>query len=57
MKHYLERLELIVSLKDNRIIVEVPSFRLDINSEVDLIEEVGRLYGFHNIETKPLWGY
>ena len=24
--------------------------------EADLIEEVGRLYGFHNIESKPLIG-
>ncbi len=34
----------------------VPTFRLDIDIEADLIEEVGRLYGFHNIESKPLLG-
>lgn len=34
----------------------VPTFRLDVNIEADLIEEVGRLYGFHNIESKPLLG-
>ncbi len=34
----------------------IPSFRLDLNSEVDLIEEIGRLHGFHNIKTKPLVG-
>lgn len=34
----------------------VPTFRLDISIEADLIEEVGRLYGFHNIESKPLVG-
>jgi phenylalanyl-tRNA synthetase beta chain len=34
----------------------VPTFRLDIGIEADLIEEVGRIYGFHNIESKPLVG-
>jgi phenylalanyl-tRNA synthetase beta chain len=34
----------------------VPTFRLDIEIEADLIEEVGRIYGFHNIEPKPLVG-
>ncbi|WFA09878.1 phenylalanine--tRNA ligase subunit beta [Tissierella sp. Yu-01] len=34
----------------------VPTFRLDINIEADLIEEVGRLYGFHNIQPKALLG-
>ncbi len=35
---------------------EIPTYRLDIDIEADLIEEVGRLYGFHNIESKPLLG-
>ncbi|MEK7263712.1 MAG: phenylalanine--tRNA ligase subunit beta, partial [Bacteroidota bacterium] len=30
----------------------VPSFRPDITSEIDLIEEVARIYGYDNIETK-----
>src|SRR5690606_490299 len=34
----------------------VPTFRLDIKIEADLIEEVGRLYGFHNIQPKALLG-
>jgi len=34
----------------------VPTFRMDISIEADLIEEIGRLYGFHNIESKPLLG-
>lgn len=36
--------------------VKVPTFRLDVEREVDLIEEVGRIYGFHNIPNKPLLG-
>jgi len=31
------------------MMVEVPSFRRDLKSEVDLIEEVARLYGYDNI--------
>lgn len=47
----------IKSTFDGKLIqAEVPTYRLDINIEADLIEEVGRLYGFHNIETKPLRG-
>ncbi len=32
--------------------VEVPSFRGDIYREIDLIEEVARIYGYHNIPTR-----
>ena len=31
--------------------VEVPSFRPDVEREIDLVEEVGRIYGFDNIPT------
>jgi len=37
--------------------VTVPSFRLDIEFDVDLIEEVGRIYGYHNIEPQPIKMY
>jgi phenylalanyl-tRNA synthetase beta chain len=37
--------------------VTVPSFRLDIELDVDLIEEVGRIYGYHNIEPMPIKMY
>ncbi len=33
-----------------KLMVVVPSFRRDIHEEVDLIEEVARVYGFGNIE-------
>jgi phenylalanyl-tRNA synthetase beta chain len=35
---------------DEYLHVEVPSYRNDIESEVDLIEEVARLYGYHKIK-------
>lgn len=31
--------------------VKVPSFRPDVTREIDLIEEVGRIYGYENIPT------
>ncbi len=36
---------------DQMILVEAPSFRVDIEREADLIEEVARLYGYNNIPT------
>jgi phenylalanyl-tRNA synthetase beta chain len=39
------------------LLVDVPSFRFDINLEEDLVEEVGRIYGYENIpETLPVGG-
>jgi len=36
--------------------VEVPSFRFDITQDVDLVEEILRVYGYENIPTTPLEG-
>ncbi len=33
------------------ILVEVPSFRVDVSGEIDLVEEVARLYGYDNIQS------
>ena len=32
------------------IIVDVPSFRVDVSEEIDLVEEIARLYGYDNIQ-------
>lgn len=48
----LARLELHSRREDEKIVVEVPTFRVDIEREVDLIEEVSRIYGFDKIKVK-----
>jgi len=40
--------------KDNYVIVDVPSRRIDIHIKEDLIEEVGRIYGIDNIKGKEM---
>ena len=41
----------IVSQKQNQeLMVEVPTFRVDVSIPEDLIEEIGRIYGYENIE-------
>ena len=56
MHTYLNRLGFITSTNGEIIEAIVPSFRNDVEVEADLIEEIGRMYGFHNIESKPLVG-
>ena len=34
---------------EDKLIVQVPSFRSDVEREIDLIEEVARIYGYNNI--------
>ena len=44
----------IVSRGEDRIGVVVPSWRGDIEREIDLVEEIARLYGYDNIPSQPL---
>ncbi len=39
---------------EERFVVTVPSERLDIRIKEDLVEEIGRMYGYKNIEAKTL---
>jgi len=49
---YLQSIEFQVRrLDDTTLEVEVPSFRIDIEREVDLVEEVARLVGYNTIPT------
>lgn len=48
-KQILERLSMQVKVQGNDLIVNVPAFRTDISKEVDLIEEIVRIYGYDNV--------
>ena len=47
MYAYLERLE----IKASNGVATAPTFRADIEMEADIIEEIGRIYGYNNIES------
>ncbi len=55
---YLERLDLAIIepapvCDESRVTVRVPTFRVDLKREADLIEEVGRLHGIDQIPSAP----
>ncbi|MFO7887202.1 MAG: phenylalanine--tRNA ligase subunit beta [Eubacteriales bacterium] len=56
MLEILNSLNIESRLEKGKIISKIPNFRKDLKIEADLIEEVGRIYGFHNIPPKPLEG-
>jgi len=49
MRDLLTNIDLGVEIDGEILKIEAPTFRPDLEREVDLIEEVGRLYGFDNI--------
>lgn len=53
----LERLEFKCNLiSSDKLELEVPSFRLDICEDADILEEVARIYGYENIPSATLEG-
>lgn len=42
-------------IEKKEILVEAPIFRTDISIQEDLIEEIGRIYGYEKIEAKALF--
>src|SRR5690606_5247955 len=52
IKNILELLEIkIISESNETLEVEVPPYRADVQREVDLIEEILRIYGYNQIKT------
>jgi len=50
MKDIFTKLGFVVEESEGNFNVSVPARRLDINIEEDLIEEIGRMYGYSNME-------
>lgn len=50
----LQNLGFVVKENDAKIIVEIPSYRSDIENENDLIEEIIRIYGYDKITPQPI---
>jgi phenylalanyl-tRNA synthetase beta chain len=48
----LRRLQLAPELKGDRIECSIPSYRLDLNIEVDLVEEVARVVGYDKVSVR-----
>ncbi|MDO9231261.1 MAG: phenylalanine--tRNA ligase subunit beta [bacterium] len=42
------------SLSGNKLIAETPTCRVDLKTQEDLIEEIGRIWGYEKIEPRPL---
>jgi phenylalanyl-tRNA synthetase beta chain len=55
--NYLTALEFEPQWGGNQLIVSVPSFRSkDVNIEEDILEEIARIYGYHNLPSKLMDG-
>lgn len=51
IKEIIEALEIKVISDDGELLqIEVPPYKVDVNREIDVIEEVLRIYGYNNIE-------
>lgn len=50
---YLERLRFEVRENKDTLEVKVPSYRLDIEMEEDLVEEIARIHGYDKIPVEP----
>lgn len=51
MKDYLNRLDLATKIKEDTLVINVPTFRGDVNIKEDVAEEVARIHGYNNIPT------
>jgi phenylalanyl-tRNA synthetase beta chain len=49
IRDLLERFDLKSEIEEHFVKVTIPSFRRDLDLEIDLVEEVARLYGFENL--------
>jgi phenylalanyl-tRNA synthetase beta chain len=51
VKRILNLLDIIIKAENgDNLTLEIPSYRIDVKSEADVIEEVLRIYGYNNVE-------
>lgn len=50
----LNNLGIKVDDSSDKLNCQIPTWRIDLKNQEDLIEEIGRVYGYTKIETKPL---
>jgi phenylalanyl-tRNA synthetase beta chain len=53
MKGILENLGLAIKISGKLLNCEIPTRRIDLKSQEDIIEEIGRVYGYENIREQP----
>lgn len=51
MKKALDSLDLITEIKNEDLIISIPTFRIDIAIKEDIAEEIARIYGYDKIPT------
>jgi phenylalanyl-tRNA synthetase beta chain len=56
MAGFLRSISLQADPTDDRVTVRVPTFRPDLEREIDLVEEVARLFGYENIPVREEGG-
>jgi phenylalanyl-tRNA synthetase beta chain len=50
VKRILDLLDIIIKSEDgNNLLLEIPSYRVDVKKEADVIEEILRIYGYNNV--------
>jgi phenylalanyl-tRNA synthetase beta chain len=54
MKDYLDRLEFNTEILGDKLIVNVPTFRGDVNIREDVAEEIVRIYGYNKVPSTDL---
>jgi phenylalanyl-tRNA synthetase beta chain len=54
MKHILENFGIKIKSGKNMLDCEIPTRRIDLKTQEDLIEEIGRIYGYDNIKEQAL---
>lgn len=52
IKRLLERMGFGVSIRGKKVRVKVPPYRTDILHKIDIVDDVGRAYGFNRIEPR-----